>query len=259
VLIDWFTVGAQAVNFLILVWLLRRYLYKPVLAAIDAREKKIATTIQDAATQEAKAKLATEELRKRSEAFDHEREGLRTKAAEEGAAERQHLIETARQDSALLRTKLAQSLGAERADLGRQLSLRTQAEVFALARKALADLAGANLEDRMIEVLIDRMRKLPANQGLAPAGATVDASAARAVLVRSAFDPAPAQRTILETAIRERAGANSVFSFETAPECVCGLEVSVNGVKLAWSIGDYLSTLAKDAAAITATELAHAQ
>ena len=47
-LIDWFTVGAQAVNFLILVWLLKRFLYKPVLAAIDAREKKIAATIEDA-------------------------------------------------------------------------------------------------------------------------------------------------------------------------------------------------------------------
>ena len=40
-LIDWFTVAAQAVNFLILVWLLKRFLYKPVLAAVDEREKRI--------------------------------------------------------------------------------------------------------------------------------------------------------------------------------------------------------------------------
>jgi F-type H+-transporting ATPase subunit b len=49
VLIDWFTVGAQALNFLILVWLLKRYLYRPVLAAIDAREKTLAKKIADAA------------------------------------------------------------------------------------------------------------------------------------------------------------------------------------------------------------------
>ena len=42
-LIDWFTVGAQALNFLILVWLMKRFLYKPILHAIDAREKRIAT------------------------------------------------------------------------------------------------------------------------------------------------------------------------------------------------------------------------
>jgi hypothetical protein len=49
-LIDWFTVGAQIVNFLILVWLLKRFLYKPILDAIDAREKRIAAELADADT-----------------------------------------------------------------------------------------------------------------------------------------------------------------------------------------------------------------
>jgi len=37
-LIDWFTVVAQVINFLILVWLMKRFLYKPILNAIAARE-----------------------------------------------------------------------------------------------------------------------------------------------------------------------------------------------------------------------------
>ena len=44
-LIDWFTVGAQALNFLILVWLMKHFLYQPILHAIDAREKKIAAEL----------------------------------------------------------------------------------------------------------------------------------------------------------------------------------------------------------------------
>ncbi len=47
-LIDWFTVGAQALNFLILVWLMKRFLYRPILHAIDAREKPIAGELADA-------------------------------------------------------------------------------------------------------------------------------------------------------------------------------------------------------------------
>ena len=47
-LIDWFTVGAQALNFLILVWLMKRFLYKPILRAIDEREKRIASELADA-------------------------------------------------------------------------------------------------------------------------------------------------------------------------------------------------------------------
>lgn len=249
-LIDWFTVCAQAINFLILVWLLQRYLYKPVLAAIDAREKKVAATIADAAGQVTKTQAASEELRKRTQAFDQAREDLMLKATEEAAAQRQRLIESARQDSQLLRGKLTQSLAAERAELGRQLSLRTQAEVFALTRKALVELAGASLEDRMIEVLVERLRTLPAEQRPAPAAAE------RTVLVRSAHDPSPAGRTILEAAIRECIDKNIVIRFETAAELVCGLELSLGGVKLAWSVSDYLSTLAGDAAAIATTDLA---
>ncbi len=250
-LIDWFTVGAQAVNFLILVWLLKRFLYQPVLAAIDGREKQIAATLKDAADQEAKSLAAGAELGRRTAAFDAERDTLMRKATDEGAAERQRLIEAARQESELLRAKLGRSLSAERAELGRQLSLRTQAEVFALTRKALSELAGASLEDRMSEVLVDRLRGLPASEKLALTGA----NAAGGVLVRCAYDLGPAGRTKLEAAMHECVHANIVVRFETAPELVCGIELSLDGVKLAWSVSDYLSTLAQDTAALAATEL----
>jgi F-type H+-transporting ATPase subunit b len=263
VLIDWFTVCAQALNFLILVWLLRRYLYRPVLAAIDAREKKVTARIKDAETQETKAQASSEELRKRNEAFDHERDGLMRKTAEDCTAERQRIIETARQDAALLRVKMTQSLASERAELGRQLSVRAQAEVFALTRKALSELAGVGLEDRMMDVLIERLRAIPDEQkqrlvsatfGSGAAGTVAQTAPAGVVLVRSAHDPSPAARTKLETAIRECLGENIGIRFETVPELVSGLELSADGIKLPWSVADYLSTLAQDAATL-ASEL----
>jgi F-type H+-transporting ATPase subunit b len=265
-LIDWFTVGAQGVNFLILVWLLRRFLYKPVLAAIDAREKKVAAKLGDATAQEAKAQAEREDLRKRNEAFDRERESLLLKATDEATAERQRLIESARQDSQQLRVKLTQALANERAELGHQLSMQTQAEVFAVARKTLADLSGASLEDRMIEVFIARLRALPDKQRLVLTGAGVDGPTpgamihadppARAALVRSAFECPPAGRAKVESAIRECLGADVEIRFETSPEFVCGIELTVDGVKLAWSVADYLSSLAQDVTALAATGLA---
>jgi F-type H+-transporting ATPase subunit b len=47
-LIDWFTVAAQALNFFVLVWLMKRFLYKPILNAIAEREKKIASELANA-------------------------------------------------------------------------------------------------------------------------------------------------------------------------------------------------------------------
>jgi F-type H+-transporting ATPase subunit b len=269
-LIDWFTVGAQAVNFLILVWLLKRFLYKPVLAAIDAREKSVAAKLADAAAREAKAQAEGEELRKRNEAFDREREDLLRKATDEAATERQRLIESARQDSQLLRVKLTKALANERAELGHQLSMQTQAEVFAVARKTLADLSGTSLEERMIEVFIARLRELPEKQRLALAGAGMETGAGvdtrtsaadfpvpgRVALVRSAFELPPAGRAKVEAAIRQSLGANVATRFETSAEFVCGVELTVDGVKLAWSVADYLSSLAQDVTALAAKELA---
>ncbi|HEY0340543.1 MAG TPA: hypothetical protein VGC34_07055 [Steroidobacteraceae bacterium] len=265
-LIDWFTVGAQALNFLILVWLLKRFLYKPVLAAIDAREKSVAAKIEDATARAAKAQAEREELRQRSEALNREREGLLHKATDEAAAERQRLIEAARQDSQLLRAKLTQALADERVELGHQLSARTQAEVLAVARRALADLAGASLEERMIEVFIAHLRELPQARRLALAGAGIDPGTdtapgatgtvvqARTAMVRSAFELPAAGRARIEAAIHECVGANVAIRFETSPGLVCGVELTMDGVKLAWSIADYLSSLTQGVTALAPME-----
>ncbi len=268
-LIDWFTVGAQAVNFLILAWLLKRFLYKPVLAAIDAREKKIAAQIADAAALQTKAQAEREDLRQRSEALNREREGLLHKATDEANTERQRLIEAARQESQQLHSKLTQALAQERAELGHQLSVRTKAEVFAVARKTLADLAGASLEDRMIEVFITHLRELPQAQKLTLAGADVDTgrsavtntagTAGLAIptgvaLVRSAFALPAAGRASIEAAVHECLGASVTTRFETSPEFVCGVELTMGGVKVAWSVADYLFCLSQSVAALVEPE-----
>ena len=81
-LIDWFTVGAQALNFIILVWLLKRFLYKPILDAIDAREKRIAAELADADAKKAEAKKERDEFQHKNEEFDEQRAALLRKATE---------------------------------------------------------------------------------------------------------------------------------------------------------------------------------
>jgi F-type H+-transporting ATPase subunit b len=95
-LIDWFTVCAQAINFLILVWLLKRFLYKPVLDAIDAREKRIADKLADANAKKTEAQGERDDFQKKTQAFDEQRGALLTKATDDAKAERDHLMEEAR-------------------------------------------------------------------------------------------------------------------------------------------------------------------
>src|ERR1700722_12951920 len=103
--ISWFTIVAQVINFLILVWLLKRFLYKPILHAIDEREKGIASQLADAEAKKAEAHKEREDFQKTSEAFDKERAALLKKATGEANAERQRLLDGAQKDADALRAK----------------------------------------------------------------------------------------------------------------------------------------------------------
>ncbi|MEO7877391.1 MAG: F0F1 ATP synthase subunit B, partial [Dokdonella sp.] len=94
-LIDWFTVGAQALNFVVLVWLMKHFLYEPIINAIDAREKLIADTLADATAKQADAAKDRDDFQKKSATFDQQRAALMSKATDEAEAERQHLLDQA--------------------------------------------------------------------------------------------------------------------------------------------------------------------
>jgi len=251
-LIDWFTVVAQVVNFLILVWLLKRFLYRPILAAIDAREKRIATALADADAKKAEAQKERDAFQHKNEAFDQQRAALLSQATDEAKAERQRLLDAARQAADAMSARRQETLISEQQRLGEALTRRAREEVFAIARKTLADLAGTSLEARMVEVFMRRLRELDGQTkaGLAAALETASDPA----LVRSAFDLPAAQRAALQDALNETFAAEIQVRFETAPDLVSGIELSTNGQKLAWSIADYLASLGKAADELLKTQ-----
>src|SRR5580704_15816140 len=145
--IDWFTVAAQAINFLILVWLLKRFLYKPILHAIDEREKGIAAQLADAEAKKAVAQKERDDFQHKNEAFDKERAALLKKAMNEANAERQRLLREAGKDADALRAKRQEALRTEQRSLGQEITRWARKEVFAVTRKTLADLANTSLEE----------------------------------------------------------------------------------------------------------------
>jgi F-type H+-transporting ATPase subunit b len=240
-LIDWFTVGAQALNFLVLVWLMKRFLYKPILQAIDTREKKIAAELAAAASQKAEAEKEREELQRKQATLDDQRAALMKEATDAAAAERTQLLAGARQAADALAAKRQDALRAEAQNLGQAVRRRTQEEVFAIARKALGDLATTSLEERLGEVFTRRLREM-GDQDKARLAKALKANADPA-LVRSAFDLPEKERATIRNAINETFAADIRLRFETSPGLVCGIELATTGMKVGWNIGDYLTSL----------------
>jgi F-type H+-transporting ATPase subunit b len=240
-LIDWFTVGAQLLNFLILVWLLKHFLYKPVLKAIEDREKRIAAELADADTRVAAAKRERDDFQAKNTDFDKQRATLLTKAVSDANAENERLIGVARTQANDLRAKQEVALQGERARLSGTISHLAATEVVDIARKTLADLATVSLEERIGEVFTRRLRELDA-KSKETLGDALRNSSEHAV-VRSRFDLGSIQRAAIQNAINEDFSADVHLRFETSPEGICGIELTVGGQRVAWDIGGYLSSL----------------
>ena len=163
-LFDGFTVAAQTLNFLVLVWLMKRFLYKPVLDAIDAREKRIALALADAAAKKADAQKERDAFQKKNQAFDQARDAQLSQLKDEINTERQRLLEEARQAANALRVKSQDALTSELQTLHQDIARRSREEVFAIAQKVLTDLAGATLEERMVAVFSQRLQALDATR-----------------------------------------------------------------------------------------------
>jgi len=242
-LIDWFTIAAQALNFLILVWLMKRFLYKPILNAIDAREKLVAKELADADAKKSEAQKERDEFHKKNEEFDQQRAALLTKATADAKTERQRLLEEARKSADALSAKRQESLINDANNLNQAISRLTRKEVFAIARKALTDLATTSLEERMGEVFTRRLRGLD-DKSKSVLGEALKKNTEPA-LIRSTFELPVTQRAAIQNALNETFSAEVHARFETSPELVSGIELTSHGQKVGWSIADYLVSLEK--------------
>jgi F-type H+-transporting ATPase subunit b len=242
-IIDRFTVIAQALNFLVLVWLLKRFLYKPILDAIDAREKRIALALDKAKTIKTEALRERDDFKQKNNQFDQQRSALLAKATEEAQAEGKRLRSEARQAANAYTVKRQEALQREQQSLNDEITHRMQKEVFAIARKTLMDLGGVSLEERMTEVFKRRLQELDDEKRKRLASAFTKSSSS--VVVRSAFLLEPEQQREIQQTLKETISPDINACFEIVPELMSGIELTADGHKIAWSISEYIESLDK--------------
>jgi alternate F1F0 ATPase F0 subunit B len=164
-LIDWFTVGAQLLNFMILVWLMKRFLYRPILEAIAAREKIIADKLASADADSQQARQEKARFDDKNQQFAKQRDALLQQATDEAETERQRLLDDARQAVSTLEQKSQQAMKSMEQAVCQSVSDLVQQELFQMTSKALRDLADVALERQMVLLFIKRLQHIdPAQQ-----------------------------------------------------------------------------------------------
>jgi F-type H+-transporting ATPase subunit b len=239
--LDWFTMVAQIANFLILVALLKRFLYGPIIRAMDAREAHIATRVQAAGNQLLEAECQAAHYNEQLQTLNQTREAILHQAEEDAESQRQRLLDQARQDVQQLQVRWRQTLQQEQISWLQELRRQAGLQVVTVARHAVEDLAHMELERAITQVFLDRLRALDdeARHAFTAAGGDRPLQ----VVIRSAFPvPVDVQQT-LRQAVREHLADNAQVQFATAPTLLCGIELEAKGQQLAWHMAHYMDRL----------------
>ena len=237
---DWFTIGAQLLNFLVLIWLLKRFLYQPILEALDAREHRISAELADADNKKQQAQAEQAEFLQKNQAFEQQRAQLFAQMNEEAKVHRQSLLDEVRAEADNLRLKQQQALQDEQKNLMTVISQRTQTEVLAIARQTLQNLAGVSLESHIVSVFIEKLQNINDSEKQ-----KINTSA-MPLEIRTAFELSPNQKTDISQAVEKAFGLKSELQFSIAAHLISGIELSSDGYKFSWSVADYLAGLEKN-------------
>jgi F-type H+-transporting ATPase subunit b len=251
--IDWFTLVAQIVNFLVLIGLLKYFLYDRILRVADEREAQIADRFEEAEQAKKAAHEEAETYREKQRDLENEREELISEAREEAAARRQELLKKARHEVEEAQTQWYDAIQREKEVFLQDLRSRAGQQIYSIARRALADLADAELEQRIVQAFMERIGQLDDDTRDVIARSIGDSG--KNVVIRSAFEIPDDTRRNLVRSIQDQWGDSVEGEFQTSSDLVAGIELQADGYQIAWSLQDYLAGLEEDMSQIFEEEL----
>lgn len=238
---DWTTFALEAINFLILVWLLKRFLYRPILDAVARRQAAVARTLADAEAARVDAARLREEYEGRQRDWERERTRLRQALDDELEAERNRRLAALVRDVGLERTRQAAAREHERAAEQRELETRALQQANVFAARFLERVANAGLDARLVDVLLEDLDALPParrarlREGLAAAGD---------VTIRSAHPLGADARQRIDAALAGVAGRPLHTAYAEDAQLLAGLRISAGSWELAADLAGELAAFA---------------
>ena len=238
--IDWFTVGAQLVNFVVLFWLLSRFLYRPIVDAVDRREATITERLEAAERREEEAETTRRHYEQLEAELEEAREERLAEARREADEKRRELLEEIRQEVEQTREQWFERLQAEQARFLDEFTRRLEEQIFGMAEDALEDLADVEVAAKIVDRFVDRLDEDAgeidtAVRGLEPGGAPVR--------VRSSFPLEEEQRERIRRRLTDQGDREIDVDFVTDDDLVAGIEVRVGARRFGWNIRAYLDAL----------------
>ena len=236
--IDWFTFTAQIINFLVLLALLKRFLYGPILKAIAEREAEIRSRFEEVDEERTTAEAARHDYENRTEELAHAKQQLLADAADDVDRWRTERLDEAKEEVETSRADWFGALDRERSQLRADLLEQYQRDGVRLAEGVLSCLAGADVEQLVIDSFLNRLRQGELSH--------VPWDTGEPVTVRSAFELSDLQQQQLRSGLELHGFDAENIQFRVDESLICGIEVRTSDHQISWNARESLDWLAAE-------------
>ena len=236
--LNWTTLVLEIVNFIVLVWILRHFLYQPVLRVIEERRTGIEATLTEARQRQDEAERLRGQYENRLTDWQRDKQLARDALQQE-----------IRQQRSRAMAELGEGLAAER-QKAQVIAQRHQREIeegreraalelgARFAARLLQDLSGPELDGRILELVCVELARLPDDRRNALRRAAGDGAARVEVISAHALDAT--QRERLTDVLEGLLGGAVNCSFDADPALIAGLRLSLGDWLLAANLRDEL-------------------
>lgn len=257
-LIDWFTVTAQIINFMILLVLLKIFLFDKIKTAMDQREKNIQEGFDKAKQLEKEAQQALEHHRASSKALEETRIAKLEEAEKEAKERRKVLVKEARQEVDTLKANWQITLDKQKASFFERFQRQAARLIFDTVKKTLSLLADTDAQGQAVKHFLTRFQDLNKDQ--------LPDTLESPPQVSSGFELSERQKKSIQQAVSqklsgvhqpdmeqpdvEQSDAQQPYSqqieFNIQPELIFGIALFAGDKKITWHAQDYLKSLEED-------------
>jgi F-type H+-transporting ATPase subunit b len=239
---SWWTFALQAANFLILVWLLQRFLFKPVKAIVARRKEEISRALTEASAEKEGAERLKQEVEAKESGIAAEREKILDEGRAQLSADRQKMLEEARGEAEKIRDQALKRLDEERTAAGDELYERTIALATSLAERLLRELAFPSIEHPFLERVMNYLDQLSADER----DKLFSAASAEGLLVTTAHPLDAPEQTQWRGQLAKRLGTDTGIKFSADPALIAGALITFPHAILRFNWRDSLTTALKE-------------
>jgi len=240
-LIDMFTVIAQIINFLILVYLLKRFLFHRIIKIMDDRENQITGHMKEAETAKEEAQKELDEQQRIRKELEQKWNEMLAKAKKDARQKREAMVKDAREKIEEEQKNWRAAMLKQRTAFLRDLRHLSCEEVCRISRKVLVDLADEKLENQLIESFLIQLGKLDKKEK--DDFVRFIHQDKGKLWVNSSFKLTRGKESEIRKSLEEMIGDKVKIDFQVLPELICGIETRSEGKKISWNIENYLDGL----------------